>query len=219
MSPLRLDREDPRRLVASSYDAIYDRYVEWGGGHAERRREAIDAVLADGLVSPGGTVLDLGCGTGQLATAYLVERGLRVTGVDISVSSVAAARRAVPGAQFMAADMAELELPGESLDLVTAFYSIIHLPRDLHAGLFAAISRWMRPGGVLVASLATRASENVAQDWLGAPMYWSSWDADTNERLVHQAGLEVIGADIETSLEDGIEVSFQWLTGRKPLAE
>jgi SAM-dependent methyltransferase len=212
---LRLGGDDPRRLVASSYDAIHDRYVEWGGGHGDRRRNAIDSVFADGLVSPGGTALDLGCGTGQLATAYLVERGLCVTGVDISPSSVAAARRRVPEAQFMAADMTELEMPNSSFDLVTAFYSIIHVPRDLHIGLFRAISGWLRPLGVFVASLATRASENMAENWLGAPMYWSNWDAAANERLVHEAGLDVIAADIERSTEDGVAVSFQWLIGRK----
>jgi SAM-dependent methyltransferase len=216
--PCRPDGEDPRQLVASSYDAIHDRYVQWGGGHAERRREAIDSLFAGGLVSPGGTALDLGCGTGQLATAYLVKKGLRVTGVDISIRSVAVARRVVPAAEFIVADMANLDLPSASWDLVTAFYSIIHVPRQLHADLFEAISQWLRPGGVLVASLACRASENVAEDWLGAPMYWSTWDASTNERLINQAGLAVIRTEIETDTEDGIEVSFQWLVARKPLA-
>jgi hypothetical protein len=50
-------------------------------------------------------------------------------------------------------------------------------------------------------------------------MYWSSWDAATNERLVYEAGLDVITTDIETSTEDGIDVPLQWLISRKRLAE
>jgi SAM-dependent methyltransferase len=205
----------PTQLVAASYDEIHGRYVEWGGGHAQRRREAINDVLSLGLVPRNALAVDLGCGTGRLATAYLVEQGLRVTGVDISAHSIAVARGAIPQARFIIGDMTELHLPAESVDLVTAFYSIIHVPRELHGDLFAAIAEWLRPGGVLVASLAARASEKVMDDWLGAPMYWSSWDASTNERLVGEAGLDVISADIETSREDGNEVAFQWLRARK----
>jgi hypothetical protein len=62
-----------------------------GGGHAGRRHRNIDrAIQVRGGLH--GTASDLGCGTGLHATAYLVEQGFDVVGVDSSSRSIEAAR-------------------------------------------------------------------------------------------------------------------------------
>ncbi len=205
---------DPKELVAQSYDQMHQRYVEWGGGHGSRRRQAIDSVIDRGLVRPGQAALDLGCGTGALATAYLVERGFRVTGIDISTASIAAAASLLPQARFMVADMASLRFPPHAFDLVTAFYSIIHVPRAEHSVLFARIASWLRPGGVFVATLGGSMTETTANDWLGVPMYWSHFDPATTIELVEQAGLDILDASLDTEIEDGPKVSFLALSAR-----
>jgi SAM-dependent methyltransferase len=122
----------------------------------------------------------------------------------------------VPAARFIVADMATMVFPAESFDLVTAFYSIIHLPREEHGRLLRRIGRWLRPGGGLVASLGTGGGDAYEEDWLGVPMYWSSWDDRTNRRLVEAAGLELLVDTTETTVEDGQPVTFQWVIARKP---
>lgn len=207
---------DPKQLVARSYDLMHQRYAEWGGGHGGRRRQAIDSVIDLGLVHPGQAALDLGCGTGELATAYLVERGLRVTGIDISAASVAAAESLLPQARFMVADMASARFPPRTFDLVTAFYSIIHVPRAEHSALFTQIASWLRPGGVFVATLGGSTTETTASDWLGVPMYWSHFDPATTTELVEKAGLEILSTSLDTEIEDGLKVSFLALSARLP---
>lgn len=71
-----------------------------------------DARLIHDLLPPGGTVLDLGCGTGRLAEP-LAELGHPVTGVDNEPAMLAALRRAT-GVQ---AEITELDL-GERFDAV-----------------------------------------------------------------------------------------------------
>lgn len=205
---------DPKELVARSYDLMHRRYAEWGGGHGGRRRQAIDSVIDLGLVHPGQAALDLGCGTGELATAYLVERGLQVVGVDISAASVATAESRLPQARFMVADMASVQFPPRSFDLITAFYSIIHVPRAEHSGLFTQVAGWLRPGGVFVATLGGSMHETTAHDWLGVPMYWSHFDPATTTELVEQAGLDILTASLDTEIEDGQKVSFLALSAR-----
>ena len=205
---------DPKELVARSYDVMHQRYAQWGGGHSGRRRQAIDSVIGPGLIQPGQAALDLGCGTGQLATAYLVERGLQVTGVDISAASVAAAESLLPQARFMVADMASVQFAPRSFDLVTAFYSIIHVPRAEHSALFTQIANWLRPGGLFVATLGGSMNETTANDWLGEPMYWSHFDPATTTELVEQAGLDILTSSLDTESEDGLTVSFLALTAR-----
>ena len=58
--------------------------------------------------------------------------------------------------------------------------------------------------------------DGFAEDWLGAPMYWSHFDAATNRRLVEAAGLEILDASIIDEDEDGVPVPFLWVVARRP---
>lgn len=96
----------------------------------------------------GQTVVDLGCGVGDLA-AELVERGARVIGVDLNEELLAAALgRGLAGAEFRKADLREpLELDGE-VDGLWGGFVAAYFP-----DLPAALSRWaahLRPGGWVV---------------------------------------------------------------------
>jgi len=161
-------------------------------------------------------VLELGCGQGTPTTRLLAER-FTVTGVDISARQLELARSAVPNATFLHADMASLDLPPQSFDGVAAFFSLIHVPREEHAALLERIATWLRPGGLLVASMGVRDSPgDVEEDWLGAPMYFSHWDAGANCRLVEQSGLRILSAREEIADEDGAPVAFLWIVAEQP---
>jgi SAM-dependent methyltransferase len=99
-----------------------------------------------------------------------------------------------------------LPLRAASFDAVAAFYSIIHVPKDEHGPLLRALFELLRPGGRLLAVLGARAWEGSEDDWLGlgARMWWSHWDAETELRLVGDAGLRVIRSQYEQDkLDDG----------------
>jgi ubiquinone/menaquinone biosynthesis C-methylase UbiE len=209
---------DPKQVVADGYDRLYRTYAAWGGGHAGWRHRYIDRAVELG-VSPPATALDLGCGTGQHATGYLIERGFEVTAVDLSARSIDVARREVPDGRFIVGDMTSIVLPETSFDLIVAFYSIIHVPRVEHAQLLARVVTWLRPGGLLVAAMGGGAGLAAGHDqtWLGeAPMYWSYWEPSTSARLIEDAGLELVQDEEERVVEDGQEVAFWWVIARKP---
>jgi SAM-dependent methyltransferase len=203
-----------RKLVSAGYDSMHGRYADWAGYDTTRRRHYLERAAGLGLLQ-SGDALDLGCGTGRHATAELAAAGFRVTGVDVSARSIEVARREVPAARFLVGDMANMAFPADSFDLVTAFYSIIHLAREEHGRLLRRVARWLRPGGGLIASLGTSGGDAYEEDWLGVPMYWSSWDERTNRRLLEAAGLDLLVDTVETSLEDGQTVAFQWVIARK----
>ena len=208
---------NPKRLVAEGYDLIADTHAAWATRTRVAERERYAAVLLESLPDRA-SVLELGCGIGVPTTAALAAR-FRVTGVDISARQVELARARVPAAEFVQADMTELEFAEQTFDAVAAFYSIIHVPRREQARLFRSIAGWLRPGGLLVATMGAVGdvddSGSVDEDWLGAPMYWSTFDAETNRALVSKAGFEIISATEETADEDGDPVTFLWVVARK----
>lgn len=208
------DGQAARRIVEQGYDQVAERHRAWSAGIRQDERQRYTRELLDRLPA-GARVLELGCGQGTPTTARLAER-FDVTGVDISARQLELARQAVPGATFLHADMASLSFPPASFDGVAAFFSLIHVPRAEHAALLERIAGWLRPGGLLVATMGVRDTPGeVEDDWLGAPMYFSHWDAATNRRLVEQAGLRILSAREETADEDGAPVTFLWIVAEK----
>jgi SAM-dependent methyltransferase len=206
---------DAKRVVADGYDRIAERYLAWGAtGIREAERDSYTTVLLDAL-PVGASVLELGCGAGVPTTQRLAER-FAVTGIDISARQIELARRNVPGATFIHADMTALAIPPATFDAVCAFYAFGHVPREEHAALLRQIATWLHPDGLFVASFSNDgAAGEIEDDWLGAPMYFSGYDAETNARLVRDAGLEIVTARPETAEEFGRPATFFWIVARK----
>ena len=104
------------------------------------------------VASPEARVLDVGCGSGTLATRLARDHGLDVTGVDLDPVMVERAtanafRKDETGRRpsFVVGDVAALPFPDDSFDLVVSTLSMHHWD-DPAAGL-ADIARVLRPGG------------------------------------------------------------------------
>ena len=212
---VHVDASTVKSVVRTSYDTIADEFLAWTQQVRVAERERYTTTLLDRL-DANAQVLELGCGAGLPTTKRLTER-FQVTGVDISSRQIEFARQHVPTAKFIRADMMELTFPSARFDAVTAFYSIVHVPREEQPQLLPNIHTWLRPKGLLVAALGASAQHaGYEDDWLGAPMYWSSFDAETNRQMVEDARFQIISAVEETVMEDGDEVTFLWVIARKP---
>ena len=206
-----MDGIEPKKVVEEGYDRMGERYAHELGITRQDLRSRQVSYLMNEL--PGGSeLLDLGCGAGTPTTKRLAEH-FTVTGVDISQRQVERARRDIPGATFIRADITSLHLPPCSFDAVTAFFSIIHVPRHEQPDLLRSIATWLRPNGLFFATMTARSKEiDFDACWMGAPMFWSGHDSVTNKKTVREAGLEIVSAE-ETQDSDG---HFLWFMARKP---
>jgi hypothetical protein len=113
--------------------------------------------------------------------------------------------------------MTELQFPALRFDGIAAFYSIIHVPREDQPALLARIATWLRPGGMLVATMGMNSIPGDYDDgFLDVPMYWSTYDSETNRHLVQRAGLELVQEVEEIEHEHGEPVTSLWIVARKP---
>ena len=107
------------------------------------------------------------------------------------------ARRLVPAATFLHADITRLTLPAAAFDAVVCLYALIHLPLDEQPPLLSRIAGWLRPGGWLLVTTGHQAWTGVEGGWLGGtvPMWWSHADAATYRAWLEAAGLQVTAQD------------------------
>ena len=152
--------DDPRtkqRLVTAVFEVVsgtYDRFTRmFSYGMDQTWKRELLAELAAGI-APEAHVLDLACGTGDVALAAerLVPAG-SVIGLDISSPMLESATRrmrtgSVARAAFCRGDMMHIALPDASVDAVTVSYGIRNAPD--YGGALDEITRVLKPGGLLL---------------------------------------------------------------------
>jgi demethylmenaquinone methyltransferase / 2-methoxy-6-polyprenyl-1,4-benzoquinol methylase len=144
-----LGPEDVRTMfdrIAPVYD-LMNRAMTMGLDGKWRR------LAAQAAVRPGDKVLDVCCGTGDLALADR-EAGGHVLGVDFSEEMLARARQKAPDLEWLRADATALPFDDGAFDVVTVGFGIRNLP-DLEAGMHE-LARVTRRGGRLACLEITR---------------------------------------------------------------
>lgn len=194
-----------------------DRHLAWLAGIKGDPRERFLGELIERLPAEG-RALDLGCGAGVPQTRKLAAHCTTV-GIDISESQLRLARELVPQATFVKGDLLDLSFPERSFDAISAFYVISHVPREHHAQFLRRIATWLKPGGWFLASLGVSDWPDTFQTWLGVEMFFSSYGAATNRRLIAEAGLTIEQDEIVTMHEPEGEATFLWVLAQRPMGD
>jgi SAM-dependent methyltransferase len=166
-----------------------------------------------------GAVVELGSGPAHVS-AYLAERGVRISGLDLSPAMVAEAHRLFPGLDVVVGDMLDLPFDDGSLGGVIAFYSIVHFHDGQLALAFSEMARVLAPGGL--AAFAFHIGDEVLHrdEWWTHPVTLDFRMLPT-EHVV--ALLRDAGLDVTTTTERGPyhpDVEYQsrraYLVARRP---
>ncbi len=139
--------EEKRRYVRRLFGTIADRYdfitrfLSFGRDATWKTR-----LIEGARIEAGWRVLDLACGTGDLAFDA-AHRGARVVGLDITprMLELARAKTAPGGPAWVVGDMTTLPVRSDTFDLVTTGYGLRNVP-DLPRAL-GEIHRVLRSGG------------------------------------------------------------------------
>lgn len=142
----------------------------------ERTEREIEGLLEMVPLPPGGDVLDLACGWGRHSVA-LARAGYRVTGLDLSETLLARARKRAKVAkvdvELVRGDMREVPWRG-SFDAVLSLYSSLGywLSDDDDLRVLRGVAGALRPDGVFV--LETMHRDHIVGDY--ASRDW--WETD-----------------------------------------
>jgi len=164
------------RLKATWMDGDYDAF--------SRLMESSAVEFLDRLqIKPGSAVLDVACGSGQLAL-IAARRGARVAGVDIAANSirVARSRAAAEGlnATFEEGDAEALPYPDASFDVVATIFGAMFAPRPewvareltrvCRTGGTIAMANWTKEG--FIGQMFKTIARFIAPPGMPSPVLW-----------------------------------------------
>ena len=178
---------DYRELVRTAYNRCA---MDYAG--QKRTTPGAELNLITERLAPSSNILDVGCGAGIPVAQHLAET-FSLTGIDISSNMIALAKKNVPTASFITADVMATEFPAGSFDAIVSFYAIFHIPRQEHLNLFRRFAQWLRPGGLLLFTIARKddGPGYTEDDFFGETMYWSNFGPSTYEKFLTETGFQI----------------------------
>jgi ubiquinone/menaquinone biosynthesis C-methylase UbiE len=200
-----LEMTEKERLVEKGYNRIAEEYQ--ADRHALDNRKELEEFA--GLLPIKAKILDVGCGAGVPVARFLVESGFQVVGIDFSGKMLKLARKNVAQATFIRKDMTKLDFADNSFDGLTAFYSIIHVPREKHSLLFQSFHNILKPDGVMLVCMVPDEWE-ATEEHYGTSMFWSHYSPEKSLQLVKDAGFQTV---FDKILERGKERHY-WILAR-----
>jgi SAM-dependent methyltransferase len=174
---------DPNE-IRRAWDDVSETYAK------RRDPDGSDAALIDDLLaelSVDPTVLDVGCGDGARTLANLPSDAV---GLDFARAGLELAAETVPGARLLQGDMTALPVAADSVDGITAYHAVFHVPRERHPEVYREFARALRPGGVALMTLPSGNFETVRRGWMGGSMFFSAPGRQATLDQLSEAGFE-----------------------------
>jgi SAM-dependent methyltransferase len=197
--------DDADRIIG-----LYQRHaVSWDKERGKNLFEKswLDRFLA--LLPPGGSILDIGCGSGEPIAQYFIETGYKLSGADSSLAMIDLCKTRFPNEAWAVADMRTLSL-GSRFNGILAWDSFFHLRQSDQRKMFLIFAKHAAPNATLMFTSGPR--EGVAMGtYQGEPLYHASLDPDEYRALLNEQGFDVVSYVPEDAACGGRTV---WLAQR-----
>ena len=186
-----LSHADPMADDADRIISLYERHAhQWDKDRTRRLFEKpwLNSFLR--LLPPGGSILDLGCGSGEPIARHFIKQGYAVTGVELLSAMIAMCKRRFREHSWLVADMRSLSLR-QQFHGILAWDSFFHLREDDQRRMFPIFKALAGPSAALMFTSGPRHGVAIA-NYRGEPLYHSSLDPTEYRSLLTEHGFEVL---------------------------
>jgi len=204
--------------VARCWDARASRYLELFRDEFQSKPYDLAVLETFAAALPAGArVCDAGCGPCGHVARILADRGLDVTGIDLSPKCVALARAEQPSLRFETMDMAAMAFGDCAFDGLIAYYALHDQPKSTLPAVFREFARVLRPGGRLLVVAKEGAGEGWIDDPMGLPaqVFWSAFSPGELRELCINAGFQTPSCAVRDPFPEEIPVRRIYLTAAR----
>ena len=164
----------------------------------ERGRSLAEKTWLDrftSLLPDGGSILDIGCGSGEPIAGYFIAEGYAVTGIDASRPLIELCRSRFPENLWAVADMRELAV-GRRFDGLIAWHSFFHLSPEDQRLMFGIFRQHANDGAALMFTAGPGRGEAIGT-FQGKPLYHASLAREDYESLLAANGFRLLDHIVE----------------------
>jgi len=198
--------------LAPSYDHI--RETEYNTDNKDQLE-----MLAQ-LLPAKASILDAGCGTGNPVLKFFSELGHDVVGSDVTPGQLEFVKIHAPNAKTLCCDTAELNLPDETFDLVTSFYSMMHMNVERQTKSFEIFHKILKKGGYLFITLMSEAHTGSPEfsglknyEGYGFPIFHTT--PDNYKNILETIGFTTIDLSHKVTMFNFGSNNLLWYLGKK----
>lgn len=155
-------------LTRQAYNLAAQKYHDLF--HNEMNEKEYDRKLIDSFAAKFNSdslICNAGCGPSGHISRYLIDKGIKVIGIDISEKCVELARLNNPDMRFEYADISNMPFDENSFDGLISYYSIINTPKIYVNKIFNEFHRVLKPHGCLLVAVKAGTAEGYVDDLLG----------------------------------------------------
>lgn len=141
----------------------------------------------------GKKVLDVGCGPGRDAK-YFSEKGLDVTGIDLTPDFIKMACLNAPNAKFVKMDMRHLDFPNNTFDGIWVCASFQHVPKEDARSTMLEFKKVLKSNGFAYISVQHGEGERFVEKagYMGRTKFFAFYTEDEFKELAESCGLRIV---------------------------
>jgi SAM-dependent methyltransferase len=178
---------------ADNIVGLYERHaLQWASDRSRpgrfMERDWLDRFTA--LITPGGTILYIGCGFGKPIAAHLIAQGFDVCGIDSSPTMISLCQRDFPDHEWLVGDMRTFAL-SRRFDGIIAWDSFFHLTCDDQRKMFPRFRDHALPGAPLIFTSGPSQGEAIG-DLHGEALFHASLDPEEYRALLAASNFDVV---------------------------
>ncbi|MDB5648688.1 MAG: class SAM-dependent methyltransferase [Hyphomicrobiales bacterium] len=192
---MRLDPAMAHHAARHIIDLYDRRATDWDRDRGKVLMEKgwLDKFVA--LLPSGGSILDIGCGSGDPVARYLIQQSYRVIGLDSSQRMIAMCERRFPDNEWIVADMRTIDL-GRTYDGLLAWDSTFHLTPEDQEAVFSTFARHAHPGTAMMFTSGPEHGEAIGS-WRGDELYHASLAPAEYRAALEANGFEIVDHVVE----------------------
>lgn len=175
---------------------LYEEIVDWFD--ANRCKDLMEIEYLKFIlkhIPQQGSILDLGCGTGEPIAQFFIQHGFFITGVDGSPKMIDLCKKRFPEMKWIVGDMTSINLH-QKFDAVIAWDSFFHLSQDDQKKMFRIFNDHLHEAGILLFTSGPEKGE-VFGNMNGREFYHASLDIDEYINLLKENGFSILLNKIE----------------------